>query len=135
MPPTDNAPTPPPAPTPEGPKKPGFFARLFGKKEKEPEFPDRPSQTPPPRLDDTADGTPSPDGTSATPVDATGAPAPAPEEKPPTLDVPPSLQADPPAPAVSIDPLSGVVSPVGGDVPGAVPSEESKDDTPKPPTV
>lgn len=129
MPPTDNAPTPTPASAPDGPKKPGFFARLFGKKEKEPEFPDRPSQTPPPRLDDTADGA------SDTPVDATGAPAPAPEEKPQTLDVPPSLQADPPAPTVSTDPLSGEVPPVGGDVPGAAPSEEPKDDTPKPPTL
>ncbi len=55
MPPQDTtppvAPTPPPAPEPQ-PKKPGFWAKLFGKKETPALVPPQSSHTPEPRLDE-----------------------------------------------------------------------------------
>lgn len=99
MPPADNTNTPAPAPAPEPAKKPGFFARLFGKKQDAtPAVPPHESQTPQPQLDDTVSRD------SATP-------------------------ADPTAPSVGVDVTAPSVTPAGSDsssVPTVGADEEAK---------
>lgn len=98
MPPVDSN-TPAPAPSP-APKKPGFWERLFGKKEAVAPAPQQESHTPPPNLDITLNE----------PTDPTLPPEPAAdnEGKPPTVQVPPEVNAADPTP------MPGGQSPVGG---------------------
>ena len=104
-----------PAPVPEQPKKPGFFARLFGggKKAAAPAVPPNfESQTPAPQLDD-ADRTMTPPVTPevSSPVDP-GATLNGPSEQfPPTTDSPaePQLGGAPTLPPAE-PPVAGVPS-------------------------
>lgn len=103
MPPADNTNI-----TPPEPPKQGFWAKLFGKKPKEPEVPAQlhESQTPPPQLDtptgSEVEPTPvggtdvtTPNGTEGAPELSTPVPTVGPDEEPPTLDVPDSMSAEP----------------------------------------
>ena len=126
MPPTDSN-TPVPTPTPEQPKKPGFFARLFGKKEAPAVQPPRESQTPAPQLDEptsTDVSTPS----ASTDV-SEGVPTVSPDENPKPLDVPEDLQTEPvQADGESVSPTLPTQPPAPANE-----SEESKDDSSTPP--
>lgn len=137
MPPTDSN-TPAPTPTPEQPKKPGFFARLFGKKEAPAAQPQRESQTPAPQLDEptSTDGSAAPsepaDSSVSTPAStdvSEGVPTVSPDENPKPLDVPEDLQTEP----VQAD--GETVSPTLPTQPPAPANEsdESKDDSTTPP--
>lgn len=114
-----------PAPVPEPPKKPGFFARLFGggKKATAPAVPANfESQTPEPQLDDATDRTMAP---PVVPVaDDTAAPSGPGEQLPPTLDVPPTTEG-PSEPQMGGVPPTLPTEPPVAETPGA----EEQDDT------
>jgi len=95
-----------PTPAPEKPKKVGFFAKLFGKKEAAaPVVPEKhESQTPPPQLDDAQ-------GLSTT--SETAAPSGPGEELPPTVDVPPAVQGAPAPQNEVVPPTLPTEPPVG----------------------
>lgn len=140
MPPADNA-TPTPVPTPEEPKKPGFFARLFGggKKVAAPAVPENhESQTPPPQLDDTSDSSPATSivapantdpltGAQSTEVASSNTSA---DTTTPSLAVPPSIASQTQGETPSL-PVEGPAAPVPGF--GAQESEK-KDDSQTPPS-
>lgn len=138
MPPADNTNTPAPAPAPEPPKKPGFFARLFGKKSQDDAVvPPHASQTPPPALDDTADtsdpvAAPADPSASAPSTDLpASAPVVGPDEAANPVDVPPSVSA---APVESeqgpVSPTLPTQPPAAGASYEATPEEKSKDSSP-----
>lgn len=108
-----------PAPVPEPPKKPGFFARLFGggKKAAAPAVPANfESQTPEPQLDDAADRT---IVTPATPaVGDVATPSDPAEQTPPSFGVPPAVESQPEPQVSDVPPTLPAESPVAG-VPGA----------------
>ena len=125
MPPVDNN-----APAPSEPKKPGFFARLFGKKAEAPAVPvDHQSQTPPPQLDDSG---------SVPAADQT-APDREVEQGPPTIVVPPSAQSAPLDENNGLPPTLPTQPPAGESQPsesaGPQPANPSSDDSQTPPSA